>query len=557
MPARNWGWKAILLLGAVWWSGNILHGQTRVELPTVAEASGFRRTATGMEVERFLREIASATDEATLLSLGTTVEGRKIWALDVAATGHQTGDAGTLTVLLLGGIHAGECDGKEALLALARDITLVEKSVWRQSLRLIFVPNFNADGNERRSRHHRPGQSGPSEGMGVRHNAQRLDLNRDFIKLESPEVRALVGAINRFDVDVLIDLHTTNGSLHQYDLTYAIPHHPAANRTLTDWARQELMPSVSATLSRQGFTTFFYGNFDAAHTRWQTFGHEPRYSTEYMGLRGKLGILVESYSYKSYRRRIEASYAFVRTTLAALHAHATQLRENFQHERSVPRAGSTLATRARLALTSPSITIAGFKTPAGELVSPPYDASALQANVPTTFTVSWWGHAEPTMETDIPVAYAIDPDGAWAVQRLMLHGIQVHRLSVAGALKARQLRVTRMTRESEKRFGHHRLLVDVEEEPHESLVAAGSFVVATDQPLGKLAAYLLEPSSEDGLTAWNFFDPHIVSGQLHPVQRVVSGLPETGLSLVEVLSAHRDVNSGQALSSNASDRVRG
>ena len=134
-----------------------------------------------------------------------------------------------------------------------------------------------------------------------------LDLNRDFIKLDSPEVRSLVRMLDAWDVDVLIDTHTTNGSLHQYDLTYDVPHNPAANQASVRWMRKEMLPNVTKEMAAIGIPTFFYGNFSDDHKRWESFGHEPRYSTEYMGLRGKMGILVESYSYASYQRRIDAT----------------------------------------------------------------------------------------------------------------------------------------------------------------------------------------------------------------------------------------------------------
>ncbi len=188
-----------------------------------------------------------------------------------------------LTVLLLGGIHSGECDGKEALLALARDMATGKQEKWWQNLRLIFVPNFNADANERRGALHRPGQDGPSNGMGMRENAQGLDLNRDFIKLETPEVTSLVAAFHKYDVDVLVDTHTTNGSLHRYELTYDIPHNPASSQIIDRWLRGNLLPHLDERMLASGYHTFYYGNFDAEHRRWETYGHEPRYSTEYMG----------------------------------------------------------------------------------------------------------------------------------------------------------------------------------------------------------------------------------------------------------------------------------
>ncbi|MFY8201953.1 MAG: M14 family zinc carboxypeptidase, partial [Pirellula staleyi] len=263
-------------------------------LQTVAEKSNYLGTAREQEVLDFLQKLDDFSPFASQMKIGATTEGRPIQALILAREEKPSlplaPSDSRLVIVLLGGIHSGESDGKEALLALARDLLADSMSKVLERAVLVFVPNFNADGNERVGTLHRPGQEGPELGMGTRENAVGLDLNRDFIKLDTPEVRSLVRMLDFWDADVLIDTHTTNGSLHQYDLTYDIPHNPASNQDLVQWMRNEMLPTVTKELGAQGFPTFYYGNFSSDHTRWESFGHEPRYSTEYMGLRGKIGI---------------------------------------------------------------------------------------------------------------------------------------------------------------------------------------------------------------------------------------------------------------------------
>ncbi|MFO0943430.1 MAG: M14 family zinc carboxypeptidase, partial [Pirellulales bacterium] len=253
-------------------------GQEPKEDPllTVAESSQFKATANGEEVLIFLKQLAQQWEGSELHTIGTTTEGRPIQSLIIDPPEAKTEADRPLTVLILGGIHPGECDGKEAMLAFMRDMSRDKQTDWRNKLRLIFVPNFNADGDARRGKGHRPGQAGPIEGMGIRENALGLDLNRDFMKLETPEARSLVATYNRFDVDVLIDLHTTNGSLHRYPLTYDVPHNPAASQLHDSYLRRDLLPTVTERLSKKGFETFYYGNFDRSHRRWDSYGHEPR-----------------------------------------------------------------------------------------------------------------------------------------------------------------------------------------------------------------------------------------------------------------------------------------
>jgi hypothetical protein len=196
--------------------------------------------------------------------------------------------------MLLGNIHSGECDGKEALLMLARELALTSNHPWLKQAVLVVVPNYNADGNDQVSVNNRPGQVGPVRGMGRRETSRGFDLNRDFVKLETAEGRALVRLIDQWNPHVFIDCHTTNGSVHRYPLTYDIPHNPAVAAPLREFLREEFVPEVTERMRTAGFETFYYGNFARQQTRWESFGFEPRYSTEYVGLRGRIGILSES-----------------------------------------------------------------------------------------------------------------------------------------------------------------------------------------------------------------------------------------------------------------------
>ena len=197
-------------------------------IQTVAEKSNYLGTARETEVLDFLNVLDASSNFASQVSIGKTTEGRPIQALIVAREENPIlplpASDERLVIVLLGGIHSGECDSKEAIMALARDLLSEAQPKYLDKAVLIFIPNFNADGNERVGVLHRPGQEGPALGMGTRENAVGLDLNRDFVKLDTPEVRSLVRAIDTWDVDVLMDAHTTNGSLHQYDLTYDVPH---------------------------------------------------------------------------------------------------------------------------------------------------------------------------------------------------------------------------------------------------------------------------------------------------------------------------------------------
>ena len=212
-----------LLLVAGWLPA--AQGQTPPPPPrTVAESSGYRATSLHADVVGFLDSVAAAApDAARRITLGASTEGRELAALVLArppiesAHAWQSEHGERLLVLAIGNIHGGEVDGKEALLSLARDIAMGEHRDLLNDLAIVILPNYNPDGNERIGPDNRRGQKGPADGMGVRHNAMGLDLNRDFIKADAPETRALITFAREWDPHLFIDAHTTNGSYHLYE----------------------------------------------------------------------------------------------------------------------------------------------------------------------------------------------------------------------------------------------------------------------------------------------------------------------------------------------------
>src|SRR4029077_19442861 len=165
-------------------------------------------------------------------------------------------------VFIMANIHAGEVEGKEAALMLLRDLVSSSRKM-RDDMVVLIAPIYNADGNEKISTEHRKTQNGPPEGVGVRENAQGLDLNRDYMKLESPEARGLIGnVLNRWDPLITVDLHTTNGSYHGYALTYSPTLNPNASSDIIEFERETLLPHIRSRMKeKHQKETYYYGNF--------------------------------------------------------------------------------------------------------------------------------------------------------------------------------------------------------------------------------------------------------------------------------------------------------
>lgn len=521
---------------------------------TIAERSNFLATARGADVTEFLSALDAASPNATLVQYGVTNEQRPLWGLVVAREEKVElplpPDDPRLVIVLLGGIHSGECDSKEALLALARDVLQTTPSPYLEHAVLVFAPNFNADGNERVGALHRPGQEGPSLGMGTRENAIGQDLNRDFVKLDSPEVRSLVRMLDAWDVDVLIDAHTTNGSLHRYDMTYDMPHNPAANPEILEWMRRDFFPVVSEKMAAQGAPIFPYGNFNRDHTVWESYGFEPRYSTEYMGLRGKIGILVESYSYATYQRRIEVSYDFIAACLDQLTQQSDRIQGLLRAPRNTP--PTSLSIQGKIVADDAPAKVAAYAWPepkdrsANPSAKPgdapvdrdhspsdkkvedtakkpsPFpsskDRGAIKDMVPTEYAVTMMNRGAGVLQVDAPEYYFIPEEWAWAASRIRLHGIPMLRVDGETMVKAEQYTITTRTEANEFQFRRMaRFAVDKKEV--DAKLGAG-WLIPTNHSLGALTTYLLEPHSDESLAMWGFFDPALKESATYPVLRV-------------------------------------
>lgn len=482
-------------------------------LLTVAESSQYTATSRSDEVDRFLDLCDERAGHVSVVEFGRTALDRPMRAMVFANPPWSESETEQRPVaMLLGNIHSGECDGKEALLMLARELTLDPAHPWLQKMVIVMVPNYNADANDQMAVDNRAGQIGPAAGMGRRETSQGFDLNRDFMKLDSPEAQSLVRLIDSWDPHLFIDCHTTNGSRHRYQLTYDVPHNPAVPSPLRRYLRERVIPAVSTQMKQGGRDTFYYGNFDRRQTRWDTYGFEPRYSTEYAGLRGRLGILSESYSYIGYKERIFATRAFVSACLDYLAANAAEvcelvrtIDEQWSESASKTPGRFDLPLDAVMTKFPEPVTILAWKGDSDE---------------PADLPVEFWGDYRETTRTSLPYAYLYPAELERVTANLRNHGIQLE-FTAEGFETEVQFQTVQAVRRSPQPFQKHsmvRLQTNLGRERRR--IPAGTVVVRTAQPLGRLAMWLLEPQSADGLVTWNFFDDRIEQGTEFPVLRL-------------------------------------
>jgi dipeptidyl-peptidase-4 len=510
----------LLTLILPWAAGMARSDAPELPLPqTAAEKSAYKTTSRHADVVDFCERLKNLSALVRLDELGKSGEGRTLPLVILAdppvSTPEEAVKSGKLVVLALANIHAGEVDGKEALLMLARDLATAKEKPLLKDLILVFAPIFNADGNERIAKEHRRSQNGPADGVGTRENAAGLDLNRDYIKLDSPEVRALVRFFNKWDPALFIDCHTTNGSHHRFTITYEGPVCPAGDGKLTALVRDELLPDVSRRLEkRSGYHSFFYGNFSRDRSRWETVPAIPRYGTHYFGLRNRIGILSESYSYAPFRDRVLGTRAFVQSILE----YAAENKDKLQTLLSEARKEKDeIALRHRMKPLPRRSTILGFLEERKE-------GRTVATKTPKDYTVEYIGVAEPTLSVRRPYAYLVPASLSKVIENLQRHGIALEELREDIELDLEIYRIDKIRMQD---LYQKRRLIEVEAAPRKGIqrVAAGTIVVKTRQPLSTLAAYLLEPQAEDGLCAWSFFAESIREAADYPVLRLPNETP--------------------------------
>lgn len=501
---------------------------------TRPERTSYEETSRYADVVTFLDSLAGRSDLLHFTSFGYSEEGRRLPLVVFGRTEDASPAAvrasGRTRVLVFADIHAGEVAGKEAAQVLLREMARGLRDRWADSLVILVAPIYNADGNERISLRNRRRQHGPVGGMGQRANASGLDLNRDNVKLESAEARALTRVYREYDPHVALDLHTTNGTHHAYHLTYAPPLHPSTDPGIVRLLREELLPAVTAAVrEKHGWEFFTYGNVPGTfgmrgERGWYTYDHRPRYTTNVQGLRNRFGILSEAYAYATFRDRILAHGRFVEEVIEFAWSHATRVGEVAARADRAPAPGMEVALRADVVRGDTIAVLMG----AVDEERNPYTGDVMYRRRDTVIVERMpdYGAFEATESVRAPAAYLVPPEQAVVVERLSAHGVETVTLDRRARLNASTFRVD-STWTAERPYQGH-LLRQAQGVWHDREVEleAGTVVVPVRQPLGRLIVLLLEPRSDDGFLAWNLLDEALEESDVYPVLRVEE-LPES------------------------------
>jgi hypothetical protein len=391
--------------------------------------------------------------------------------------------------------------------------------------------------------------------VGTRENAKGLDLNRDYMKLESAEARSLVGLMNTWDPHVLVDLHTTNGSYHANHLTYSPILNPNADARLIDFTRDRMLaPIRKAMLDKHGFRTYYYGNFspedggarenarvDPANpgtTVWRTFDHRPRFGNNYAGLRNRIAILSEAYSYLDFKGRVDVTAAFVEEIFRSAAANAPRilaLTAQADRQLTAPVAARPLQFGVDFENRALPGTVDILVGDVTKQLNPRSGKAMLQmTDMAVPVPMKDYGVFAATASRSLPdgwlIPKAIAENGrlAAALDRLRWHGIKMQTVTADTRVMVERFLISDVVRAERAFQGHRETRLRGSLQKAQLSVVSGSIFIPANQPLARLAFYLIEPESDDGLVAWNIIDEGLAPGEAYPIYRVTG---KAGLAL--------------------------
>lgn len=411
------------------------------------------------------------------------------------------------TVLVQAGIHAGEIDGKDAMFMLLRDIATGKRRDILKKVNILFIPILNVDGHERSGHFNRINQRGPSK-MGFRTNANNLNLNRDFTKLDTPEVKSVLKVINDYNPNLYIDVHVTDGADYQYDVTYGYnPVFASESPAISAALDQYFKPVIDEKLASQGHIpgplVFVMNkrNFKEGLAGWVA---TPRFSNGWGDLKSLPTILVENHSLKPYKQRVLGTYVFIDGAIDALSNHSHELANAVKKEQAfVPK---ELIVQRGYSKTPVEIEFKGIRyTSKMSTLSGQTEVQYIGEKEDYTNLPVYW-QKDVQKRVEVPKAFFIPPVYTDLIEKLSLHGVSVNKLVGENTQPLKQAKIDDYSFAKSPFEGRFRVTATFDYKPAINVNLDGWFEVTTQQKAGELAVHLLHPEAPDSFFAWGEFN---------------------------------------------------
>jgi len=495
------------------------------ELFSQAEKTNFEETTLSKDVRAFVLKLEEMSDLVNVETFGHSLSGQALQLVIMANpridSPEEARASGKPVIYIQGNIHAGEVEGKEATMTLMREIAFENKKYLLDNQIILFCPNFNPDGNDKLSPNNRRNQDGSPKLTGERATGEGYDLNREGLKLEALEAKALIkNVLIRWDPALLVDLHTDNGSWHGYAVNYAPAFTSAGQPEPTRYTKEEILPWVQQDiLNRTGVETWWHGYFrmrEGEQGSFTAYSHQPRYLTNYVGLRNRMGILSESFAHQLFEKRYLATYLLVEAILKYTNNHADEIVELIRQ--ADQKTIELIKTQAGQMKKGVRYTLTQVPEFVDILVreTETYEGTNNRRRTRGTGKISWtdsvkhYNSFKPTLLSTVPKAYYFSKDYKAIVEKLQEHGIQVDQLDKKISLTGEVFVVSEYKKSSRSRYpGHKPVTLEGEFISKKQTFRSGDYRVNLEQPLAWLIFYLLEPQSDDGLVYWNYFDEYL------------------------------------------------
>jgi hypothetical protein len=490
-----------------------------IEWQTTPENTNYAKTSTYDEAVAYSKKLANASGGLIVYqTYGKSGEGRDLPLL-IAADGKTftpaaARRAGKAVVLVQAGIHAGEIDGKDAGLALLRDIAITKtQRPLLKNVVILFEVIYNVDGHENSNPYMRINQNGPDE-MGFRANASNLNLNRDYMKADAPETRAWLGLWNEWKPDIFIDCHVTDGADFQYNVTYEYAHFQEVSPAIKAWMDQHFDGSVVPKVEKEGNLPTHYVEFAGREVTGgiATFIATPRFATGYTPLRNRAGLLIETHVYKPYESRVRGTYDVLRYFIDEIGKSRTSLFEaNKQANAETIVRGKTYDPSRQfplqLSVTDNSTPLA-FKGVEYKMEESPISGGRrlVYGTKPLNITIPRFDEGKVTASVAPPLYYIVPPQYKDAIEVLKLHGVKFDTLKRPLTVEVESYKLTE-PKWATASF-ENRITLTCKQTPVKETrtYATGSILIPMDQEAANVAIHLLEPNGPDSFVYWGFFN---------------------------------------------------
>jgi hypothetical protein len=488
---------------------------------TYYEKSGKKATARYEETIDYCRRLDKASSWIRYMRFGKSPQGRDLPLLIASRAGvftaweaKQARQNGDVVMLVQACIHAGEVEGKDAGLMLFRDIAITKICPdLLDHVTILFIPIYNVDGHERFGPYNRINQNGPEE-MGWRTTASGLNLNRDYLKADTPEAKAWIRLFNQWMPDFFIDCHTTDGADYQYVVTYMTEVFENLAEPAAAWARDVLAPGIEHSMAEAGIPLSRYVDlveWPNPRSGIETWVTPPRFSQGYTSIQNRPNLLIETHMLKDYSARVNGTYEMLKRTIELVGREREGLRRAIANADAYTATASFRAKRfpLRFAVDRTDSVMIDFKGVSYEAVKSDLTGGTWYefSNTPETFKVPFFPKQKILETAELPEAYIVPPEWPAVIDGLRLHDVEVARLESPATIEVRSYRFKGVSWDERPNEGRHPAHFEVESIVEERTFPAGSVVVDMNQRRSQVAAHILEPMGPDSYVQWGFFDP--------------------------------------------------